>query len=292
MKSLVSLALRYPEYATQKLKKKVRGKVLAKLDYYFGNGFSMSPTTVSFNLTHICNLRCKMCAQYGQNGIFNNAKKDTIKGVLSINELRGIIDEIAVFKPDIYIWGGEPLLHPNFIDFVEYIKKRNLICVVNTNGTILQRYAHKLVSIGLDSIDLSLDGPQQMHDKIRGVPGTFKKVIAGLEAILMAKNDNLNSKPFIKLVTVITEDNYEFLEQVVQIARNYNIDYMELAYGWSVSQKMGEMTDKIFESNFQCGATSWKGFLTDCHKLDVQKLKKILQKIKNIMDYTLILFQT
>ncbi|KHE90877.1 MAG: radical SAM protein [Candidatus Scalindua rubra] len=276
----LKLGLLYPDYALHKFRKIVRGRGLIHLDYRLKSGYSLPPTTVSFNLTFLCNLRCKMCGQYGETGTYNDMDASTLKKMLSLDELKRVIDEISFAKPGIYIWGGEPFLHPNFIEFVEYIKKKKLNCVVNTNGTLLERYAVQLVDIGLDSIDLSIDGPQSVHDEIRGVSGTFQKVVAGIEAISRAKKSGRTKRPFIKLISVITENNYEHLDQIIQIAKNYDINYIEFAYGWFVNQTMGEKTDKLFQKNFQCNSTSWKGFLIDSHSLKDRNLKKIVQRIK------------
>lgn len=88
---------------------------------------------------------------------------------MTLAERRALGDERAGFRPLIAFSGGEPLLYKDCVSLVRHIKARRLPCIVLTNGVLLGRHAEGLVESGLDAIAVSLDGPEAVHDEIRGV---------------------------------------------------------------------------------------------------------------------------
>src|SRR5262245_32371579 len=89
------------------------------------------PTFVQLRVTNLCNLRCKMCGQWGDTGIYRSQSGvDTSDGALErqrIVELIGakrqlaladyvrLLDEIAPSNPIISLFGGEPFLYPDIV---------------------------------------------------------------------------------------------------------------------------------------------------------------------------------
>ena len=57
-----------------------------------------------------------------------------------------------------YNWsltGGEPLLHPNYFDFVTYLKKKGYNVNSPTNGTLLtEKTVKKMKDVGIDSVNV------------------------------------------------------------------------------------------------------------------------------------------
>src|SRR5438128_8841588 len=98
------------------------------------------PTFVQLRVTNLCNLRCKMCGQWGDTGIFrSHSAHDAGDGALErarIQELIGarrqlslsdyvtLLDEIAEWQPIVSLFGGEPLLYPDILPLIREIKKR------------------------------------------------------------------------------------------------------------------------------------------------------------------------
>ncbi len=142
------------------------------------------PTFVQLRVTNLCNLRCKMCGQWGDTGIFRSQSgEDPTDGALErqrIVELIGakrqlaladyvrLLDEIAEWNPIVSLFGGEPFLYPDILPLIAEIKRRGLTCTVITNGGRLEALAKDLVELGIDSIAVSIDGPPDVHDRIRG----------------------------------------------------------------------------------------------------------------------------
>lgn len=96
---LLKLAARYPDLAWGKIKEKIWVKFLAVFVTKTGTVWVPPPRAVGINVTHPCNLRCKMCGQW--------RRKDTYrKEILPIGKLKEIVDEVVPFGFKMHVWGG------------------------------------------------------------------------------------------------------------------------------------------------------------------------------------------
>ncbi|MCG8480030.1 MAG: radical SAM protein [Spirochaetales bacterium] len=172
---------------------------------------------VFVSLTWLCNLKCYHCWQVGNYNAEN--AYDGYRCFMSENTFTKIIDEFAQMKyPYIFLWGGEPLMHPKVISFIRYIKQNRLFCILNTNGLLLNRYADELIDSGLDKIVVSLDGPKEIHEQIRG-KDIFDRVVDGIGAVTALKGIS----PDIEINCVISDKNVHHLEEMIDIARSIGV---------------------------------------------------------------------
>ncbi len=134
--------------------------------------------------------------------------------------LHEVLDQAAAFypRPSIGLAYTEPLIHANITDFCESIVHRGFHCAITTNGFLLPRLADQLVEIGVQEITVSVDGPAQVHDRIRGRSGSFGALYSGIEALGRAKARLGASNPAVRFSYTITDMNYtamlEFLQAV------------------------------------------------------------------------------
>ncbi len=85
--------------------------------------------------------------------------------------------------------GGEPLLHPQFIDIVDFLFEQKLSINMETNGTLITRdnAVHLKENSSLQHISVSLDSPRaEFHDRFRGVEGAFDKAVQGIKHLVAA----------------------------------------------------------------------------------------------------------
>lgn len=273
----IKLAITHPGIVVRKAKKIVRA--FLNPDYYLGQGYSLPPMTINFNLTYRCNLRCKMCRQYGEKGVYRQNPPNP-EAELMYLELKDIIDDVSPFKPDIYITGGEPFLHKDILEFVKYIKTRGLLCNINTNGTFLAKNASSIIESDVDSLIVSLDGPKEVHDQIRGLAGTFEKAVAGIKELNRLKKERKKNKPLIKTTFTISCNNYVYLKEIIEIASNIGINHIDLGFSWFTTEKIGKRHCQVFEKLFSIQPDSWKGFVTDVSGIDLCYLKEEVRKIR------------
>ena len=69
------------------------------------------------------------------------------------------------------------------VPLVNYIKQKGLTVQIVTNGVGLEKNAETIVANEWDMICVSFDGPKEIHDKCRGVPGALDTAIRGISAI-------------------------------------------------------------------------------------------------------------
>jgi MoaA/NifB/PqqE/SkfB family radical SAM enzyme len=150
------------------------------IDYNLLNGWSFPPKAVTFRISGICNLHCQMC-DYPQTGFH-----DAIQ-MLPADVYKKVIDEVHAHIFHVSLTGGEPLLHPEVVEFIRYAKERGLSCSLVTNGWNLARYARDIVSAGVDILTVSIDGPEEMHDAIRGVKGLYRRIMEGVREVKQCK---------------------------------------------------------------------------------------------------------
>lgn len=265
-----------PKYALRTFALRFR----ANLYYYFSQGKSSLPEALTFFLTHRCNLRCKMCGQWGERGVTKEESKDILQQELSFPELKKLVKECSGFRPNITLFGGEPLLHPACLDLIEEIKKQNMHCLMITNGSLLQEFAEKIVRSGLDELNVSLDGAEELHNQIRGIKNIFEKIFAGLIKINEYKKIFGYSKPLINIQCTISKYNYQQLEELIPIAKKIkaaSLTYHNLIF----IEEINLAAQKLIDKKLGCASNDWEGFKFEPGidpKILHKKIKDILSK--------------
>jgi radical SAM protein with 4Fe4S-binding SPASM domain len=142
---------------------------------------------VQWHLTERCNLRCTHCYQ-----------GDTLPGEMSSSEVTAVLDEISdtfrawedaygiPFSPSFNITGGEPFVRTDLPHILDSIAKRRYEIFLLTNGTLVNRgRATMLAGLGVKSVQVSIEGPDDIHDSIRG-EGSFGRAVDGIDHLLDA----------------------------------------------------------------------------------------------------------
>jgi MoaA/NifB/PqqE/SkfB family radical SAM enzyme len=82
----------------------------------------------------------------------------------------------------VMLTGGEPLLHTNLWRLCDRLAEAGVRITLVTTGLLIERHAAD-VARAIDEVVVSLDGPADIHDRIRRVPGGFARVARGLAAL-------------------------------------------------------------------------------------------------------------
>jgi Fe-coproporphyrin III synthase len=130
---------------------------------------------VVWNITRRCNLKCIHC--YAQ------ATATATTNELTTEQGLAMLDDLKAFGvPVVLFSGGEPLMHPDLLTFVEHAVGLGMRAVISTNGTLIDReMAGKLKRFGLSYVGISLDGMEAIHDRFRGEKGAFAAAMAGVK---------------------------------------------------------------------------------------------------------------
>ena len=254
--------------------------IRAPREYGRGDGLSRMPIQlVGMKITNACNLRCKTCAQWGETGYNFDRPCDEVKTVVPVERYMTVIDSLAADRPFYYIWGGEPFLYPDLLKLTARIKQNKSLLAVVTNTTLLEKNADAVVDQGWDALMFSLDGPEAVHDKIRGRKGTFAKLNAGIRAIQRRKARNGRSLPWLMPLITVSTWNADRLDEIFQVAAELGADCAVVYYSWFTNQAVGNAHTELFEKKLGVTPNAWRGYLFD-HDVDTDALLASLDRIR------------
>lgn len=265
LKKIVRLAGKNPRLAVNKVRTTLRTEIIAKRDYHFKNGTANPPNAVCIKLTNACNLRCRMCGQQREGhkpGDAKYAPKSFFQQKTPPETFQRVIDELAGVRPNLYLWGGEPFMYTQLFELIRYAKSRRFTVQINTNGLYLQKYAREVVESGLDDLIVSIDGPEPVHDEVRGRVGTFAKVKEGIETINRLKKQT-GKGPVVRVRGTISPYNFEHIYSLVDIARDLGADSLNFNWTWFTTRESGKAYQKMMKEVFDTDAFSWIPFETD-----------------------------
>ncbi|MBI5326786.1 MAG: radical SAM protein [Deltaproteobacteria bacterium] len=274
---IVRKAIQDPRFALHSF----RRRFLSFLTYKFGSGYSAPPETVSLFLTYRCNLRCSMCGQWGEHGVFKDYTSSALNQHLSHETIRRLLREFKIFKPTITLFGGEPMLYKGWIDIVREAKENAMRCNMVTNAVLLSRYAEDMVKYEMDEIIFSLDGPRDVHDRIRGVAGTFDRAMDGFKLLRDIKFKQGKKKPFVTINATVNNYNYNCLSEIVDIADDVGAYHLNIHHLLFLNKAICERHNNFFKETFGVTSPDWFGFVRDTlPDIDVDTLLKQMRLIK------------
>lgn len=180
------------------------------------------PNQLILKLTEACNLRCKHCF-YAENPNYYNKKSE-----FSTSEIKKLIDffvdEINVLF--ITLTGGEVFVRDDFLEILEYIKRKFLPVTIQTNGLLIDEkkafILSQLLNPKTDYVQISLDGADKnSHEAIRGT-GTFEKTI---NTIRHLKKCNIR----VQINTTLTSVNAPKMEHIFELCDNLNVNMLSIS---------------------------------------------------------------
>ncbi len=216
------------------------------------------PSAVSLTVTNHCNLRCRMCGQWSETG-YIRGNLDVLKHELELEDWKRLIDEIAAHGvPSVLLRGGETFMLPGIIDMLDYIHSKGMYISIDTNGTLLEQFAEDIVRIGMMHLTVSVDGPEEVHDEVRGVTGTFQRLKAGVAKIaeLEAQGGNKISR---SICFTISRYNYKYLGQMPDVARSLGLKSIAIVPYYYFPESVGREYEQELR-RLGCPAYSWVGF--------------------------------
>lgn len=124
-------------------------------------------TRVNMIITHKCNLNCKHCYMD-----LSKRKQKTDNETLMM--VKNLIEQLYILgTKEIMFTGGEVFTFKYIKEILEYSKSKGIKNIVFTNGLDVDYTCLDLI----DQVNISLDGKEETHNKIRGNKNSYKKVI-------------------------------------------------------------------------------------------------------------------
>ncbi len=128
-----------------------------------------APSVIQVTLTNACNQNCKTCFFRVSNRLNVNIK------FLPYEVIKRLVDETCAYGTNfLFAGGGEPTLHPQLGKIINYVTKKGLHCDITTNGFILRDKAKELTEAEIGTVVVSIDGPEEIHDIVRGKKHAYR----------------------------------------------------------------------------------------------------------------------
>ena len=161
--------------------------------------------------------------------------------------------------------GGEPTLHKDFFDIAETAKSLFSNVVICSNGVYSPTTLKKLCALKNIALQISLDGTEKAHDKIRG-KGNFVKSLNSIKTLIE------HSIP-IRVSSTVNKDNMASMFDLVKILSELNITKWQVA----LEQAFSEIEEKR-----QADTQTWNNFVEE-----LLERAKLPLKIKKLYDFAL-----
>ena len=221
----------------------------------FPENYLFSPEWIVLGVNNVCNLHCKMC-DVGTNSLETNFAQNLV-GTHPINMpldlLKKIIDQTANYYPKAKLGYAftEPLVYPHLEESLVYAKEKNIKTSITTNALTLRQKAKAIVAGGLNELFISLDGPQEIHNQIRGHQKSFQKAIEGIEEIFA-----LNPQQTIEIYCVITEWNIGYLKEFADFFKKYPLKRIGFMHTNFTPQSIADSHNEIWFNSYPATASN------------------------------------
>ncbi len=161
------------------------------------------PLTLLLLINRGCNLRCSFCDLW----------QEHIHMPVQERVLPLLDDAAAIGTKTLVLTGGEPFLHPDLFTAVAHAKARGMAVNITTNGTRLDKRWQECIDSGVDSLSVSIDGLEQVHDHLRGQKGAWRKTMKALDRI------TTDGRMAASVYFTVTSDNVHQLVDVYEQVR-------------------------------------------------------------------------
>ncbi|MGE5473995.1 MAG: thioether cross-link-forming SCIFF peptide maturase [Ignavibacteriales bacterium] len=170
---------------------------------------------------HDCNLRCEYC--FASTGDFGHSR-----GLMPLETAKKTIDFLlansgARKNLEVDFFGGEPLMNFEVVkETVRYGRERekelgkNIRFTLTTNGMLLNEEVMEFVNENMSNLVLSIDGRQEVNDRVRcriDGTGTYNHILPRIKAAADSRNQE---KYYVR--GTFTRHNLDFAEDVLHLA--------------------------------------------------------------------------
>jgi len=170
-------------------------------------------------LTYRCNDRCVFCLDaHTHDG--TDRERDAIKAQILDGRKKGAARLI--------LSGGEPTIHPQFVDFVRLGRKAGYPKIQTvTNGRMFAypEFLERCLDAGLSEITFSIHGSNpRIHDALVGTRGAFEQEVQGL------RNAMADGRPIINIDVCVSRGNVKDLPRLMEVFTGMGVREFDLLH--------------------------------------------------------------
>ncbi|MCC7007868.1 MAG: radical SAM protein [Acidobacteria bacterium] len=184
------------------------------------------PMGVVYEATMRCNLHCEFCYVGTLLNIEGEWRQELPLDALE----RAFPDRDGL---QVSLTGGEIFMRKDILQVMDVFRQKGYVCgYLTTNGTIITperaRALADLAHAGfLKHISVSIDGPNELHDRARGVNGTFARTAEGLRRLQTAARET-GAPLRVSVNTTVAHETLDALHEMVGVAEELGVDAIGL----------------------------------------------------------------
>ncbi|HET9832506.1 MAG TPA: radical SAM protein, partial [Vicinamibacterales bacterium] len=144
-----------------------------------------------------------------------------------------------------------------------------MLTCLNSNTTLVTpSLADALVKSGLDYFIASLDGPREINDRIRRGEDVFRRIVAGVRALVEAKARARSAFPAIEVCATITSENHAHLLETAEVVNSLGVDYFTIQFGMFTTAELLRDTQQRMAREFGIRPRLFEGFVRETESID------------------------
>lgn len=244
------------------------------------------PLVIALRNSYHCNLRCVMCNQWGENGVFITSPERMVQREMSTQDFKDFFDQVSAFQPYIYFTGGEPLLSKDTLELVRYASSKHLITSMSTNSTLMKGREEEIVRSGLDYIYLSLDAPSSCGDapirisKRTNLDST-EEAVEPIKTLLRMRDELGIGLPMVQVQTIIVRENQDrLLEMAEYVDSVLKPDVWGIQLCIHTTPELNAETTSMYREYFDQDQVGWEGFIREFPEdMDFEGIQRQLDQI-------------
>lgn len=175
---------------------------------------ALNPVHVVWEITLACDLKCQHCG--------SRAGKHRT-GELSTEECFDLIRQMArLGTREVTIIGGEAYMRRDWTELIREIRAQGMDCTMQTGGLHLtEERIRAAAEAGLQAGGVSIDGLPELHDRLRGVKGSFD---AALKALRLMREYGLTTSVNTQITAQVIPQLRELMNLFIEAgAKNWQI---------------------------------------------------------------------
>jgi MoaA/NifB/PqqE/SkfB family radical SAM enzyme len=256
IRNKVGAVLRYPEIASSMMYRQSLYRFYKNHWLHRGKVLTL-PCEIVALISRKCFLNCVTCgtkAMYGSDERFTD--------FFELDYLKKMADELATWRSPKYVkmTGGEPTMHPDFVEIMQYYSYKKVPIRLSTNGVSfkVKENANALVDAGVDVVTISIDGMPGDHDRIRQGQNLFKTLTEGIANIKERRAQIKSKKPLIQVATIISKNNHAHLAEFVRELGKIGVDWLHLGFIQYMREDWGKASEAVCHALGGVGDDKWK----------------------------------
>lgn len=172
------------------------------------------PVHAVWEITLACDLKCQHCGSRA--GKRRSEELDT-------DECLDLVRQLAAMGTrEVTLIGGEAYLRRDWLQIIREIRDQGMDCTMQSGGLHLTEERIKVaVDAGLQSLGISVDGLRELHDRLRGVKGSFD---AAFKTLRQVRRFGITSSVNTQITSLVIPQLRELMNRFIDAgAKNWQV---------------------------------------------------------------------